>query len=271
MCPFLFLFFSILVPGEKCTRRITPYTHDGKKIRMKRGLLYTCCRHNGYNKLVLAQHLDDLAESFIMSALHNGQVRQKKRRLELGEVRVKQPRWATCHQSIEKIDLCLPHQHNAQATDNKMRHSSTHSRHANLCSTCSHGPLRLCCGGSTAECGMGVCSLHFLSCSQCNFCFFAFCVLPFAFFFSSSSSRSTFSGNVVRLSPGMREQGDEKRSKRKSHLCPVRNIIIYASCPPLPPSTHTPKSLKNSRLSCFSYAQLPFTVHCRRNEIMMVL
>ncbi|CAN0241349.1 unnamed protein product, partial [Ectocarpus sp. 8 AP-2014] len=40
---------------------------------MKRGLLYACCREQGYNKLVLAQHLDDLAESFIMSALHNGQ------------------------------------------------------------------------------------------------------------------------------------------------------------------------------------------------------
>ncbi|CAM9955666.1 unnamed protein product, partial [Ectocarpus fasciculatus] len=38
--------------------------------RMKRGLLYSCCREHGYNKLVLAQHLDDLAESFIMSALH---------------------------------------------------------------------------------------------------------------------------------------------------------------------------------------------------------
>jgi tRNA 2-thiocytidine biosynthesis protein TtcA len=42
--------------------------------RFKRGLLYSCCRNNGYNKLVLAQHLDDLAESFIMSSLHNGQV-----------------------------------------------------------------------------------------------------------------------------------------------------------------------------------------------------
>ena len=42
--------------------------------RMKRGLLYSCCRTFKYNKLVLAQHLDDLAESFLMSALHNGQV-----------------------------------------------------------------------------------------------------------------------------------------------------------------------------------------------------
>jgi selenocysteine lyase/cysteine desulfurase/tRNA(Ile)-lysidine synthase TilS/MesJ len=46
--------------------------------RMKRGLLYTCCRKEGYNKLVLAQHLDDLAESFMMSAMHNGQLRTMK-------------------------------------------------------------------------------------------------------------------------------------------------------------------------------------------------
>ena len=32
--------------------------------RMKRGMLYTCCRTHGFNKLILAQHLDDLAESF---------------------------------------------------------------------------------------------------------------------------------------------------------------------------------------------------------------
>ncbi|TDH72116.1 hypothetical protein CCR75_003669 [Bremia lactucae] len=46
--------------------------------RMKRGVLYTCCRQFGYNKLVLAQHLDDLAESFFMSAMHNGQLRTMK-------------------------------------------------------------------------------------------------------------------------------------------------------------------------------------------------
>lgn len=34
--------------------------------RFKRGLLYSTCRTHGYNKLVLAQHLDDLAESFYM-------------------------------------------------------------------------------------------------------------------------------------------------------------------------------------------------------------
>ena len=46
--------------------------------RMKRGALYSCCRKEGYNVLVLAQHLDDLAESFVMSAFHNGQLRTMK-------------------------------------------------------------------------------------------------------------------------------------------------------------------------------------------------
>ena len=43
--------------------------------RMKRGALYTCASREGYNILALAQHLDDLAESFIMGAFHNGQLR----------------------------------------------------------------------------------------------------------------------------------------------------------------------------------------------------
>lgn len=46
--------------------------------RFKRGLLYTCCREHNYNKLVLAQHLDDLAESFMMSIFHNGTMRTMK-------------------------------------------------------------------------------------------------------------------------------------------------------------------------------------------------
>eukprot|EP01038_Epipyxis_sp_PR26KG_P005776 gene5776-7974_t len=61
--------------------------------RFKRGLLYSCCRNNNYNKLVLAQHLDDLAESFMMSALHNGQIRTMKAnyKIEAGDVRVIRP------------------------------------------------------------------------------------------------------------------------------------------------------------------------------------
>ncbi|TMW63040.1 hypothetical protein Poli38472_005658 [Pythium oligandrum] len=46
--------------------------------RIKRSALYTCCRQNKYNKLVLGHHLDDVAESFFMSATHNGQLRSMR-------------------------------------------------------------------------------------------------------------------------------------------------------------------------------------------------
>ena len=40
--------------------------------RMKRGRIYATARRNGYNVIALGQHLDDLAESFLMSTFHNG-------------------------------------------------------------------------------------------------------------------------------------------------------------------------------------------------------
>lgn len=46
--------------------------------RIKRGIMYSTCRREGYNVLALAQHLDDLAESFLMSAFHGGQLRTMK-------------------------------------------------------------------------------------------------------------------------------------------------------------------------------------------------
>jgi len=46
--------------------------------RMKRGVMYTTARREQYNVLALAQHLDDLAESFLMSAFHGGQLRSMK-------------------------------------------------------------------------------------------------------------------------------------------------------------------------------------------------
>ena len=46
--------------------------------RMKRGMLYSCARREGYNVLSLGQHLDDLSESFLMSILHNGLMRTMK-------------------------------------------------------------------------------------------------------------------------------------------------------------------------------------------------
>lgn len=46
--------------------------------RMKRGALYSCALEQGYNKLALGQHLDDLAESFVMNAFHNGTLRSMR-------------------------------------------------------------------------------------------------------------------------------------------------------------------------------------------------
>lgn len=43
--------------------------------RMRRGALYTYALENGFNKLALAHHLDDAAESFFMNFMYNGALR----------------------------------------------------------------------------------------------------------------------------------------------------------------------------------------------------
>ena len=45
---------------------------------MKRGALYRCARQNGYNVLALGQHADDIVESLLLSAFHNGALRTMK-------------------------------------------------------------------------------------------------------------------------------------------------------------------------------------------------
>jgi tRNA 2-thiocytidine biosynthesis protein TtcA len=61
--------------------------------RLKRGLLYSAARREGYNVLALGQHLDDLAESFLMSAFRNGVLRTMKAHYvnDEGDVRVIRP------------------------------------------------------------------------------------------------------------------------------------------------------------------------------------
>lgn len=61
--------------------------------RMKRGLMYRTAREHGYNVLALAQHLDDLAESFLMSAFHGGKLKTMKvhYRIDAGDLRVIRP------------------------------------------------------------------------------------------------------------------------------------------------------------------------------------
>ena len=61
--------------------------------RMKRGIMYSTCREHGYNVLALAQHLDDLAESFLMSAFHQGRLGTMKACYtnDAGDIRVIRP------------------------------------------------------------------------------------------------------------------------------------------------------------------------------------
>lgn len=82
---------------------------DGKTVsslcafcaRMKRGNLYTCARKNNCNKLVLAQHLDDCAESFMMSVMHNGFLRTMKANYQInaGDLSVIRP-LVYCRESL---------------------------------------------------------------------------------------------------------------------------------------------------------------------------
>ncbi len=61
--------------------------------RMKRGIMYSTARREGYNVLALGQHLDDLAESFLMSAFRGGQLRTMKANYtnQDGDIRIIRP------------------------------------------------------------------------------------------------------------------------------------------------------------------------------------
>lgn len=61
--------------------------------RMRRGILYDVARREGYNVLAMGQHLDDLAESFLMRAFHNGKLETMKAHyvIDAGDLRVIRP------------------------------------------------------------------------------------------------------------------------------------------------------------------------------------
>ncbi len=61
--------------------------------RMKRGMMYTTARRENCNVLALGQHLDDVAESFLMSAFRAGQLRTMKAHYtnQDGDIRIIRP------------------------------------------------------------------------------------------------------------------------------------------------------------------------------------
>ncbi|WP_457665049.1 tRNA 2-thiocytidine biosynthesis TtcA family protein [Thiolapillus sp.] len=78
---------------EEAKERMSGDSFCAYCARMKRGIMYSTCREHGYNVLALAQHLDDLAESFLMSAFHGGQLRTMKAhyRNDAGDIRIIRP------------------------------------------------------------------------------------------------------------------------------------------------------------------------------------
>jgi len=89
-----YFYMSQPIAEEAMTHKDEPhFSYCAYCSRMKRGILYSTLRKEGYNVLALAQHLDDLAESFMMSAFYRGQLRTMKAHYlnDSGDVRVIRP------------------------------------------------------------------------------------------------------------------------------------------------------------------------------------
>ena len=78
---------------ERAMKHIAGDSYCSWCARMKRGVMYATARREGYNVLALAQHLDDLAESFLMSAFFGGRLKTMKAhyRISAGDLRVIRP------------------------------------------------------------------------------------------------------------------------------------------------------------------------------------
>ncbi|KAJ8607109.1 hypothetical protein CTAYLR_009153 [Chrysophaeum taylorii] len=75
-------YFYLRDPIVDAAADVEPASLCAYCARMKRGALYSCANRESFNKLALAHHLDDLAESFVMTALHNGGLRAMRAKYE---------------------------------------------------------------------------------------------------------------------------------------------------------------------------------------------
>jgi len=92
--PYFYERENIIAQAGACMRRASARASICSFCsRMKRGVLYRVVRERRYTVLALAHHLDDCAESFLMSALHNGALRTMKAHYanDEGDVRVIRP------------------------------------------------------------------------------------------------------------------------------------------------------------------------------------
>lgn len=91
--PYFYESQPILENAKSCLAKQDKISICAYCSRMKRGVLYSALRREGYNVLALGQHLDDLAESLLMSVFHNGLLRTMKAnyRIGTGDLRVIRP------------------------------------------------------------------------------------------------------------------------------------------------------------------------------------
>ena len=73
--PYFIESFAIL---EQAKKSMQGNSYCAFCARMKRGLMYKVAKRQDYNVLALGQHLDDLAESLLMSIFHNGRISTMK-------------------------------------------------------------------------------------------------------------------------------------------------------------------------------------------------
>jgi tRNA(Ile)-lysidine synthase TilS/MesJ len=88
--PFYFEEFPIM---DSAKEKMQGDSYCAYCARIKRGLMYKVCREKNYNVLALGQHLDDLAESLMMSIFHNGKLNTMKANYinDAGDVRIIRP------------------------------------------------------------------------------------------------------------------------------------------------------------------------------------
>lgn len=73
-----FISYPIVEIASKVKQKQKKLSYCAFCSRMKRGLLYSCMRENGYNVLSLGQHADDICESFLLSLMNNGKLNTMK-------------------------------------------------------------------------------------------------------------------------------------------------------------------------------------------------
>ena len=84
----------VTVPlAERAAEEMRGTSFSAYSARMRRGVMYRVAREQGCNVLALAQHLDDIAQSFLMSMFNAGELRTMKAhyRVDAGDLRVIRP------------------------------------------------------------------------------------------------------------------------------------------------------------------------------------